>query len=111
MSVKPERTPADEARRAGPGHPGGAPPAPRNPEPAVPGESPPPEMMGRPRPHIETNPRPTPRFVRSPVAVIIRPPLRPHRGVPDIAVRRVVLPRAVAIKGAAVYLQILRQIL
>src|SRR5207249_3062979 len=68
-------------------------------------------MVRRPGPRIGAHPCPSIPRKRFPEAVIVRAPGWSDAGIPDISVRRVVLPAAVAIQCAAVAAKVLWQIL
>src|SRR5262245_36678592 len=83
----------------------------RDPEPLVVPMAPTSVVMCRPGPHVVANPRPAVGSNRFPVAVVVRTPADVDDRIPDVAVIRLVAPRAVPIEVAAVQPQLARQIL
>ena len=111
-AVVAEWAPTDIARCRSPRYPRRTVRTSRDPEPAAARVSPAAVMMRRPCPALVADPRPTVRWIRRPVAVIVRPPVGRNRGwIPDVAVAGLVLPRPVLIERRSVGLQIRRQIL
>ena len=109
-AVVPERAPTHVIVGERPRHPRGAPGAPRNPEPGVARIAPTAVVMRGPRPRVEADPCPAVRPDRRPRTVGVRAPLGSDRGIPDVSVRRVVLPRPVLIECVPVGLQIRRKV-
>src|SRR5204863_8264003 len=109
--VESERAPAHVPIRGAPRHPRRSKRPAWNPEPPGPRIAPAAIMMGRPRPGIRTDPRPSITRKRFPVTVVIATPCWLDARIPDVAVRGVVLPASVMIEGPTIHAQVLREVL
>jgi hypothetical protein len=108
--VPADRAPADIIRGGCPRDPRRCPAPLGNPEPPRAREAPSSVVMRRPAPGVATDPGPAVGGKGRPVAVVVRAPVGVNRWIPDVAIVGVVVPGAVAIEGAAVHLQVGRQI-